>query len=217
MLLKKQTVWLLTMLSLVVVLSVYYVTTPTEKENSMTTTVEKDNQKEGTKETTNNQNEKPSVATDDESGSKDAIKDSTNDTSKNTSKDNSEDTIKEVIPIQGDETFQTLRLEITDERSKQIEDLTEMVGNTELSAEERDKANETIKEISSLTQKEVMLEGLIAQMNYDAVLVRTQDHNVRVTIKADKLSKSAANDIVRLVTGEMPTVQDVTVEFQPKQ
>jgi stage III sporulation protein AH len=35
MLLKKQTVWLLTMLSLVVVLSVYYITSPEQKMNDM--------------------------------------------------------------------------------------------------------------------------------------------------------------------------------------
>lgn len=35
MLLKKQTVWLLTMLSLVVVLSVYYITTPPQKGNDL--------------------------------------------------------------------------------------------------------------------------------------------------------------------------------------
>ena len=35
MLLKKQTVWLLTMLSLVVVLSVYYITSPEQKSNDM--------------------------------------------------------------------------------------------------------------------------------------------------------------------------------------
>jgi stage III sporulation protein AH len=35
MLLKKQTVWLLTMLSLVVVLSVYYITSPEQKQNDM--------------------------------------------------------------------------------------------------------------------------------------------------------------------------------------
>ncbi|HEY2422387.1 MAG TPA: SpoIIIAH-like family protein, partial [Neobacillus sp.] len=35
MLLKKQTVWLLTMLSLVVVLSVYYITTPEKKSNDL--------------------------------------------------------------------------------------------------------------------------------------------------------------------------------------
>lgn len=37
MLLKKQTVWLLTMLSLVVVLSVYYITTPEQKATNMAT------------------------------------------------------------------------------------------------------------------------------------------------------------------------------------
>ena len=36
MLLKKQTVWLLTMLSLVVVLSVYYITSPEQKGNDIT-------------------------------------------------------------------------------------------------------------------------------------------------------------------------------------
>ena len=38
MLLKKQTVWLLTMLSLVVVLSVYYLTAPEENAADMTAT-----------------------------------------------------------------------------------------------------------------------------------------------------------------------------------
>ena len=35
MLLKKQTVWLLTMLSLVIVLSVYYITSPTQQATDM--------------------------------------------------------------------------------------------------------------------------------------------------------------------------------------
>ena len=35
MLLKKQTVWLLTMLSLVVVLSVYYITSPEQQQNEL--------------------------------------------------------------------------------------------------------------------------------------------------------------------------------------
>lgn len=40
MLLKKQTVWLLTMLSLVVVLSVYYITSPEQQMNNMATVEE---------------------------------------------------------------------------------------------------------------------------------------------------------------------------------
>lgn len=41
MLLKKQTVWLLTMLSLVVVLSVYYITSPEQKVNDITAVQQK--------------------------------------------------------------------------------------------------------------------------------------------------------------------------------
>ena len=41
MLLKKQTVWLLTMLSLVVVLSVYYITSPEQKSNDLTAVQQK--------------------------------------------------------------------------------------------------------------------------------------------------------------------------------
>jgi stage III sporulation protein AH len=41
MLLKKQTVWLLTMLSLVVVLSVYYITSPEQKNNDLTAVEQK--------------------------------------------------------------------------------------------------------------------------------------------------------------------------------
>ncbi|MED4223765.1 SpoIIIAH-like family protein [Neobacillus cucumis] len=41
MLLKKQTVWLLTMLSLVVVLSVYYITSPEQKSNNLTAVQQK--------------------------------------------------------------------------------------------------------------------------------------------------------------------------------
>lgn len=41
MLLKKQTVWLLTMLSLVVVLSVYYITSPDQKRNDITAVEQK--------------------------------------------------------------------------------------------------------------------------------------------------------------------------------
>ena len=46
MLLKKQTVWLLTMLSLVVVLSVYYITSPEQQQNELAVVDEKQEQSE---------------------------------------------------------------------------------------------------------------------------------------------------------------------------
>ena len=56
MLLKKQTVWLLTMLSLVVVLSVYYITSPEQKGNDMTAVGQK--VKENSKQTESKVTEK---------------------------------------------------------------------------------------------------------------------------------------------------------------
>ena len=46
MLLKKQTVWLLTMLSLVVVLSVYYITSPEQQQNELALVDEKQEQEQ---------------------------------------------------------------------------------------------------------------------------------------------------------------------------
>ena len=52
MLLKKQTVWLLTMLSLVVVLSVYYLTAPEENAADMTATEQMEKIKQKVKQRT---------------------------------------------------------------------------------------------------------------------------------------------------------------------
>lgn len=52
MLLKKQTVWLLTMLSLVVVLSVYYITSPEQKVTNMANVEEKTSEKDSASEST---------------------------------------------------------------------------------------------------------------------------------------------------------------------
>ncbi|MGM9927366.1 MAG: SpoIIIAH-like family protein [Bacillus sp. (in: firmicutes)] len=185
MLLKKQTVWLLTMLSLVIVLSVYYVTTPVEEENNMANTVQTE-EKQQAKETTNDSLETENVKT------------------------------EEAAPSSNDETLEMMRMDVTDERNRMIEELTAVLSNTELSSEERDEASETIKQIRELNVKEDMLESLIVSFgNNEAALVRTDGNEVKVTVKAPELSKSAANDIVRLVSEEMPTVQNVTVEIQP--
>jgi stage III sporulation protein AH len=187
MLLKKQTVWLLTMLSLVIVLSVYYVTTPTEPQKEMATTVQKEDKQAKSDQTSTEQGQ-----TDVKS------------------------TTKQLVPAGTDDTFEAMRLDLMDERNKYIEELTSMVANTELSVEERDKASETIKQIRGMTEKEMVLETLLVSMdNFEAALVRAEDHNIKVTVKAPELSKSAANDVVRLISDEIPTAQNVTVELQP--
>jgi stage III sporulation protein AH len=184
MLLKKQTVWLLTMLSLVVVLSVYYITSPEQKQNELAAVEEKTNEKEQTEATSND---------DVSAEEKDA----------------------EIITnAASDEAFETLRMELEDERSRMKEELSETIASTELPAEERSKAKEQMDELNEIAQKELLLETLIKSMDYEDVLVRADSDNVLITVKSDKQSKAAANEIIQMVRSEVGPLQAV-VEFQP--
>lgn len=182
MLLKKQTVWLLTMLSLVVVLSVYYITSPEQRVNDLANTEEKAEQ--------------------------------SNEEAVNTKAKAGDSEI--VTNAAGDEKFEALRLELNDERSRKIEELTTVVGTTDLPAEEISDAKDQIDKLDELAKKEYILETLIKAMNYEDVLVRADEKNVQVTVKAEKLSRTEANAIIRQVKSEIGDLQLVTVEFQPE-
>ncbi|MDO7488178.1 SpoIIIAH-like family protein [Peribacillus sp. NPDC096622] len=196
MLLKKQTVWLLTMLSLVVVLSVYYLTAPEENAADMTATEQMEQEENKTESKTENQAE-----TKGENKSE-------KETSKNTEGSS-------VTIASGDE-FESLRMQIEDERAKLNEELTAKMGNTELSAEERDEAYAKIEQLSETKVKENIIENLIVAMDYNAALVRVDGTDVKVSVKADKQTKTEANNIIRLVRKEVSDAQNVVVDFQPE-
>lgn len=175
MLLKKQTVWLLTMLSLVVVLSVYYVTSPEQKGNDLAAMEEKASEMEAVE---------------------------------------SEDGNAIITNTASDEMFETLRLQLDDERSRMKEELTTVLGQTDLPAEERMKAKDQIDELNEIAQKEAMLETLIRAMDYEDVLVRADGKKVQITVKAKDHSPSAANKIIQEVRNEIGQLEAVAVEFQ---
>ncbi len=111
--LKKQTVWLLTMLSLVVVLSVYYVTTPDKMNTASPTTGEKIGQeKQGTDKAVTN--ETPSKETTKESSNKEnTIKETPNkETNKETDKKESakKETSKKKLTYQFNQVMKTSQL-----------------------------------------------------------------------------------------------------------
>ncbi|MFS0669888.1 SpoIIIAH-like family protein [Peribacillus frigoritolerans] len=192
MLLKKQTVWLLTMLSLVVVLSVYYLTAPEENAADMTATEQMEKEENKTENKTETKGENKSEK----------------ETSKNTEGSS-------VTIASGDE-FESLRMQIEDERAKLNEELTAKMGNTELSAEERDEAYAKIEQLSETKVKENIIENLIVAMDYNAALVRVDGTDVKVSVKADKQTKTEANNIIRLVRKEVSDAQNVVVDFQPE-
>ncbi|KMY50756.1 SpoIIIAH-like family protein [Peribacillus loiseleuriae] len=186
MLLKKQTVWLLTMLSLVVVLSVYYLTGPDQNGTNIATSQE--------------EKDKPSTETA---------------KPKEETAKKSEKEVPNVSISSSDDEFEALRLNIEDQRSKISEDLTNKMGDTSLSAEEKNQAVEANNKLYETNTTEQLLEYEIMQLNYPAALVRIDGNKVDVTVKTDeKLTAIAAVEIMDIVNKEMDNVEDVAVDYK---
>lgn len=185
MLLKKQTVWLLTMLSLVVVLSVYYITSPEQNGTELAATEE-----EKEKDVQVENKEEAQVTETESDGSV-------------------------ISSVASDEVFEALRLKLDEERSKTKEQLRDIMASTELPATERGDAYDRIQELDDVARKEQVLETLIVAMGYEDALVRADGENVRITVKSNEPSASAANDIIQMVKSEIGQLQAVAVEFQP--
>jgi stage III sporulation protein AH len=199
MLLKKQTVWLLTMLSLVVVLSVYYLTAPEQTNSDLAAVEQVTDQQETAEESTETTEESTETA---------------ENSTKSTETDSSE--MPNVTISSADDEFEALRMEIEDERAKLNEEYTTIMGDTALSAEERNKAVEANKQLSEAKVSEGIIETMIVQMNYDAALVRVDGNDVNVTVKADEqLSRESVVEIMDLVENEIQNVDNIAVDFQP--
>ncbi|QPA33218.1 SpoIIIAH-like family protein [Thermaerobacillus caldiproteolyticus] len=190
--LKKQTVWLLTMLSLVVVLSVYYVTAPKEMNDNVAFT----------------NNEKVSDVKDptaEKEGAEVAVEETTE------AKDG-----KVTSSVADDDVFTALRMQIEDERSRVREQLNDIVASANATPQQKSEAMDKIQQLETIAEKEATLETLIkSKGGYEDVLVRADSDQVKVTVKAKKLSAKEANEVIQLVKSEMKDVDDVTVEFQP--
>jgi len=214
--LKKQTVWLLTMLSLVVVLSVYYVTTPEKMNTAAPATGEKMGQekqgadkavtKETTKETTNKETTKESTS-----------KETTNKETDKKENDKKETSKKEAsVTVQSsDENFTALRMQMEDQRSVEKEKLQNVMKSSKSSAEEKSKAKDNLDAITTMETKQQLLETVIkSQGGYKDALVRADGTDIKVTVKSAKHSQKEANKIIQLVRSEGGS-KDVGVKFDP--
>lgn len=214
--LKKQTVWILTMLSLVVVLSVYYVTTPDKMNTASPATGEKIGQeKQGTDKAVTN--EAPKETPKKENTSKET---SNKETNKETDKKESaqKETSKKdanVTVQSSDENFTALRMQMEDQRSEEKSRLQEVMNSAKSSATEKSKAKDNFDAITTMETKQELLETVIkSQGGYKDALVRADGTDIRVTVKAAKHSQKEANKIIQLVRSEGGS-KDVGVKFDP--
>ena len=210
--LKKQTVWLLTMLSLVVVLSVYYVTTPDKMNTASPATGEKIGQeKQGTDKAVTNEAPKETPKKENTS------KETTNKETDKKENDKKETSKKEAsVTVQSsDENFTALRMQMEDQRSVEKEKLQNVMKSSKSSAEEKSKAKDNLDAITTMETKQQLLETVIkSQGGYKDALVRADGTDIKVTVKSAKHSQKEANKIIQLVRSEGGS-KDVGVKFDP--
>ncbi|WP_412055582.1 SpoIIIAH-like family protein [Bacillus haynesii] len=210
MMLKKQTVWLLTMLSLVVVLSVYYIMSP-EGENVVTV---------DDKEQVAAEKEKPMKEEPAKDGKEDTApaKDKTEGNDAKDKETSASEQNGEVVTEEssgGEDLFTTYRMEMDDQRSREREELTEIVRSDKATAKEKSEAYDKMTELSEAEGTEKTLETLIKTKGYKDALVNADGDKVNITVKAKEHSKAAATDIIDIVAKEVKNLNDVAVTFEP--
>ncbi|MGN8645444.1 SpoIIIAH-like family protein [Gracilibacillus sp. HCP3S3_G5_1] len=201
--LKKQTVWLLTMLSLMIVLSVYYLNAPTEGDLAYFDADQEQDQ------ATSLSNVDPST--------EDAIEEDPEEAGIE-EEAGAEDISGEVdnSSVDSEQYFTAVRMEITNQRSMEKERLESIVASSESSSDEKNEAYEAMKEIEMLDKKESILEDTLRSLNgYEEVLVRNvSDNNVVITVQADSLSVEEANEIIQHAKDEFGEIK-IDVSYQP--
>ncbi|QBZ27187.1 Stage III sporulation protein AH [Bacillus cereus] len=200
------------MLSLVVVLSVYYVTTPDKMNTASPATGEKIGQeKQGTDKAVTNEAPKETPK-----------KENTSKETTNKETDKKENAKKETSKKEGnvsvqssDENFTALRMQMEDQRSEEKAKLQEVMNSSKSSATEKSKAKDNFDAITTMETKQELLETVIkSQGGYPDALVRADGTDIRVTVKAAKHSQKEANKIIQLVRSEGGS-KDVGVKFDP--
>ncbi|WP_042223487.1 SpoIIIAH-like family protein [Oceanobacillus manasiensis] len=186
--LKKQTVWLLTMLSLMIVLSVYYMTSPDSEDLAYLNNGQGDSEE--------------AASTDPSDQDGDATEDGTE--------------VDSISNLGENELFTTIRMELNDKRSMTKDRLKDIVASSSSSPEEKDDALKEIDVIEEVSTKETILEkSILDSGEYPDVLVRSEDNKVHVHVRADELSPTEANNIMQLVRDEFDRDMVVDVNFQP--
>lgn len=173
---KKKAVWFLTLLSLVAVISVYYLSNPVTPFNGLA-----------------------------------IFSDSLKDTQIS---DIASKTGKTTTVTTESHLFEEMRMELQNKRSELKETLTQKIASSQYTAEEKNDAFNKIDAITKDESNEAMLEMLIKTLGYSDAFVRAEDNQIRVTVQANELSKTKANEIIYVVKKEMNETGKVVVDFQ---
>ncbi|MCT2537521.1 SpoIIIAH-like family protein [Aquibacillus koreensis] len=200
--LKKQTVWLLTMLSLMIVLSVYYMSSPSGEDLAYLNS-------------NGLEDETATTGAGEESTDLDASGEEVDQTMVGETEEQAMEEGEVTSSTSSDELFATIRMQLTNERSMEMERWEDVVASSSATTDEKEEAYERLQEIKSVSTKEMILEETLkSEKGYTDVLVRSTDQDIVVTVKADELSKTEANNIMQMARDEFG-MMEVQVKYQP--
>lgn len=197
----KQNLWFLTLFSLILVLSVYYVTMP----NDLLLT---NNGAVGSK-----KNEQTSVSKDtntDTTKNEDTKKD---DMKSITTKDNKTDN-NTTVTIKESETLEALRVSLNQEREAEKTKLQSLLTNSSATSEEKNNAYEKLQEINTVTSEEATLEKKLKEKYKMSVFVKIENKEITVVVDNDKHDTTLANNIMRSVQENFKEKRYITVQFK---
>ena len=176
----KKSLWFLTLFSLILVLSVYYITMPNElllTNNNTPSTSEKE---ESSEEVVSEKDKDSNVS----------------------------------VEVEESSVLVALRVEADEEMLKELEELQEILTDTETSVEEKNNAFEKMKDINITRGEEETLEKKILDNFKLKAFVKINGDQIRVVVASDKHDTSLANQIMRSIQENYTNKMYISVKFQ---
>jgi stage III sporulation protein AH len=180
------------MLSLIIVLSVYYITSPEQSAmDDLAYVEEQDAPKEGNEKSAVNQLE--------------------NTENTETSAGESQTVISSVA---SDEVFTALRMQLEEQRDELKENWQDVIAS-DVAAEVKNEAHMKIVALNELEQKESLLETVLrTEGGYSDVLINTMDDKVQIIVKSEHSSAVEANHIMKTALEHLGNNKRVSVKFE---
>lgn len=108
--------------------------------------------------------------------------------------------------------FEETRLQVSNERNQLRQKLTQKITSGEYFVDEQNTASMEIDTLHKEESTEAILEMQIKSLGFPDALVRIDGENISVTVVANKLAESRANEIIYLVKKECEDA-NVQVKF----
>ena len=180
----KKSLWFLTLFSLILVLSVYYITMPSELLMSDNTNI---SSKDTKKKTSTKSKTKETVKTEED---------------------------KNKTDVRKSNTLETMRALEDEEVSKEIEELQVVLNNDKSSVDEKNKAYDKMKELNNKKAEESSLEEKIKKDFELESYVKIEGDKIKVVINSNEHDMTLANKIMRSIQSNYKDNKYITVKFQ---